>query len=227
MLLFKSKTDLNTPMMKWLSENKDEIRNGTAVYEGISIDETTVFHQYSCVISFMLGTYVQRTDFLLPTPGNNFLKYKHWIYTVISFLFGWNGIPFGLYETPQAISSNLSGGRKRNAASLLQMIEWGWDAPGDASTIDHRKDIVELTENAAEEILARIKEAKYPAEVAVRIEPADWYNQTVTISFDFPVSDGRDWVDDSQGILLLIEKRHEEQLAGKTIDYLHSEFVCR
>lgn len=59
---------------------------------------------------------------------------------------------------------------------------------------------------------------------------AEYMGTTVTestlfhISFDYPVSDGRDWVDESQGLILLIDKEFEYLLSGCRLDYCDGKF---
>ena len=94
-----------------------------------------------------------------------------------------------------------------------------WDAPSDASASAHKRKMIEVSELAAEEIRSRMARGGFPDGIGVRITPTKWADSGVEITFDYPVSDGRDWVDESQGLLLLVDKNDEPHLAGCVIDF--------
>ena len=213
------------PIYDWLLDNKEQIHVGTAVYMGTPVNESTEFFQYKYVISFGLATLSLTTPHDLPTAANGQLKLAPWKYALISLLFGWWCFPWGPPFTIHALFVTLSGGRKRTAASLLQLVEWGWDAPQDVSTNAHRKDILAISDGAAAEIRSRMANGDFPQDIGVRITPTKWADAEVEITFDYPVSDGRDWVDESQGLLLLIDKNHEFQLCGRQLDYRDGRFT--
>jgi hypothetical protein len=45
------------------------------------------------------------------------------VYTLISALFGWWGIPWGVIYTPQAIYRNFCGGYRQTIAELLPTVD--------------------------------------------------------------------------------------------------------
>jgi Fe-S cluster assembly iron-binding protein IscA len=171
------------------------------------------------VISFGAATLCWSTQHLLPTAANGYLRFSPWKYTLITLLLGWWCFPWGPPFAIHALIFNLSGRRKRTAASLLQLVEWGWDAPHDASATAHKKKIIEVSGSAAAEIRSRMANGGFSEELAVRITPTKWADSEVEIAFDYPISDGRDWVDESHGLLLLIDKKHESQLFGCRLDF--------
>ncbi len=207
------------PIYDWILANKEQIRAGTAKYMGTCVDEETQFYQYRYVVSFFVGTFSFTTPHYLPTSENGHLKHARWKYALISLLLGWWCFPWGPPFTIHALMVTFGGGSKRTAASLLQLVEWGWDAPSDVSANAHRKDVLDVSEAAATEIRSRMESRGFPADVGIRVRPTKWADNEVEISFDYPVSDGRDWVDESEGLLLLIDKRHEHQLSGRTLDF--------
>jgi hypothetical protein len=44
------------------------------------------------------------------------------------------------------------------------------------------------------------------------------------IAFDYPVSDGRDWVGQSPGLVLLVDVNDEVELSGCLLDYRDGKF---
>ncbi len=46
------------------------------------------------------------------------------------------------------------------------------------------------------------------------------------IAFDDPVRDGKFWVDESKGFILIIDKEEESQLENCLIDYKDGRFVA-
>ena len=208
----------------WLLANKKDILAGTAEYMGTPVTETTEFYQYKYVISFGAATLSCATQHYLPTAANGYLRFAPWKYALITLLLGWWCFPWGPPFAIYALMFNLGGGRKRTAASLLQLIEWGWDAPHDASATAHKKKILELSTRAAEEIRSRMENGGFSEGLGVRITPTKWADSEVEIAVDYPVSDGRDWVDESDGLLLLIDKQHESRLSGCRLDFADGEF---
>ena len=66
-----------------------------------------VFFEYC--ISVVLLTLRCPTDVYLLRPGDSAL-WRGLPYTLLSLLFGWWGIPMGLFYTPLTLITNLSGG---------------------------------------------------------------------------------------------------------------------
>ena len=91
----------------------------------------------------------------------------------------------------------------------------------------HRKDLLTVSDDALAEIQARILKGKFPSEIGVRISPTKWADDDVEISFDYPVSDGRDWVGESRGLLLLVDKKDEDQLSGCQLNFRDDAFTVR
>ncbi len=223
MFFWRSEATPAGGVYEWLLANKQEVGKGTAYYGGTRVTEATEFYQYKYVISLGVVSLVYTTPYLLPTVANGHLRSAPWKYSLISLLLGWWCIPWGPVFTVHAVLLNLRGGRKRTAANLLQLLEWGWDAPHDVSMTSHRKKLVEVSQTAAAEIRSRMAEAGFSEELGVRITPTGSAG-SVEIAFDYPVSDGRDWLDQSQGLTLLVDKRHESQLSGSRLDFRDGVF---
>ncbi|MEI8020271.1 MAG: hypothetical protein WCH39_18870 [Schlesneria sp.] len=76
-------------------------------------------------------------------------------------------------------------------------------------------------------VQARILKGNFPSEIGVRISPTQWADDEVEISFDYPVSDGRDWVGEARGLLLLVDKKDEDQLSGCQLNFRDNAFTAR
>jgi Fe-S cluster assembly iron-binding protein IscA len=94
------------------------------------------------------------------------------------------------------------------------------------SSEEHRKAFLSISEAALDEIRARLKASDFPPDIGVRISPGRLCNSDVVVAFDYPVSDGRDWIDEADGIAVLIDKDDEPRLCGRTIEYNGKVFTA-
>lgn len=227
MFFWRSNTNLTGPIYDWLLAHKDEIRAGTAEYMGTPVSEATEFHQYEGVVSAVAVSMFFRSPHYLPTWENRHLRLTGVQYALLSGILGWWCIPWGPLLTVRAIAVNLTGGRKRTAASLLQLLEWGWDSPDHLSPGEFRKQVLELTERAAEAIRSRRAAGGFPDNIGVRIAPSGYADAEVGVSFDFPVSDGRDWIGESHGLHVLVDKSDESKLKGCLVEFEDERFWAR
>jgi hypothetical protein len=84
--------------------------------------------------------------------------------------------------------------------------------------------LVELTDAAAREILRRRLVGKLRADVVVRIAPPSRPGDGYNVGFDYALADGRDWIGESRGIGILIDRRDTRWLTGRIIDYRDGVF---
>jgi hypothetical protein len=68
------------------------------------------FVHYQYTVSFIVATLKPDTGVYLIRKGESAAK-KGTFFTIISFLFGWWGIPFGPKHTVAAIRNNIRGGK--------------------------------------------------------------------------------------------------------------------
>lgn len=68
------------------------------------------FVQYQYAVSFIVATIKPETGVYLIRKGESAVK-KSIFFTMLSFLFGWWGIPFGPTHTIAALRTNLRGGK--------------------------------------------------------------------------------------------------------------------
>ena len=225
MFYYRFKEPPQGPIYDWLLKNKTQILEGNAEFNGIPVSETTRFFQFKYTVSILWVTLVFTTPHFLPNPANNQLRFAPLRYSLTSACLGWWCFPWGPIFTLHSLIVNLSGGSSSTAGRLLQLLEWGWDAPGDVSATAHTKDLVELSSRAVEEIRSRRVSGKFPDNVGIRIKPTKFADAEVEISFDYPVSDGRDWIDESQGLTVLIDKDDEAQVSGSEIQFENGHFM--
>lgn len=74
-----------------------------------AVKEGGKFVYYACTVSFLIITFRDTSGVYLVRPGDPVIA-KSYVFTAISFLLGWWGIPWGPKYTLQAIRTNLKGG---------------------------------------------------------------------------------------------------------------------
>jgi hypothetical protein len=98
------------------------------------------------------------------------------------------------------------------------------DGPsGCAGMADQQGDML-FTDIAATEIRSRGEAAGFGNTVAVRVTPSQQTASECKIEFDYPYSDGSEWIGRSQGFIVLIEKEEEWMLKESIIDYRNGRF---
>lgn len=93
------------------------------------------------------------------------------------------------------------------------------------SLSDNFGNIVDLTDSAVDEIRRRHAAGQFDADVVVRVSLDRAEYRTVTIQFDFVLADGRDWIGQSKGIPIVVDRDMASELQGFTVDFRHGEFV--
>ncbi len=85
--------------------------------------------------------------------------------------------------------------------------------------------VVVLSRSAAQEILRRFFSSKFKGKPVVRITPPLSADEGYLVGFDVALADGRDWIGESQGIGIVIDRRDTALLLGRTIDF-HNGIFC-
>jgi len=106
------------------------------------------------------------------------------------------------------------------AHAVTSPFESGQDAG--AGVNENLGNVVTLTERAVAEIARLHSDGNWTTEAAVRITPDG--RDTFTVAFDYPLTDGRDWLGESHHIPLLVDRRDAPLLWGKTIDFQNGRF---
>ena len=91
------------------------------------------------------------------------------------------------------------------------------DADVKQTPTDLRKNLISLTAGAVAEIEQRMRNGGHSEGTALRVTPNGL--PFVSIEFDIPISDGRDWLGEFKGLPILIDKKDESALAGCQLDY--------
>ena len=84
----------------------------------LEIDRGARFVHYEYCISVIFMTFKRPTDIYYIPSG---VSGKAWLFTAVSFFFGWWGVPWGPIYTISAIYNNLRGGHDVTADVLEQM----------------------------------------------------------------------------------------------------------
>lgn len=87
-------------------KNAHELSQDALLYE-IKDGAKVVYFQYS--ISIIVMTFKRPSGFYLIRNGESTFQY-HWPFTILSFLFGWWGFPWGFIYTPMVLFTNFNGG---------------------------------------------------------------------------------------------------------------------
>jgi Fe-S cluster assembly iron-binding protein IscA len=93
------------------------------------------------------------------------------------------------------------------------------------SISDHFCNVVEFTDSAIEEIRRRHAAGRFGADVVVRVTPDRSEYPKVMIQFDYALADGRDWIGQSHGIPMVVDREYAPELQGSTIDFRDGNFV--
>ena len=73
-------------------------------------DNGARFIYFAYTLSFAVVTFKRTSDVYMIRKGER-RGYRSWPFTLVSFLLGWWGLPFGPKYTIEAIRTNLKGGK--------------------------------------------------------------------------------------------------------------------
>ena len=95
----------------WLQENQQSIEKDWSYYQGRKVSLSSTLAQYQACVSLLLLTLRFRSPRqIVGSPQN---QKTGVLYTLISAVAGWWGLPWGFIYTPQAIYRNLKGATAR------------------------------------------------------------------------------------------------------------------
>jgi hypothetical protein len=102
-----------------LAEVEDQLRRGAR------------FVHFEYCVSLLVFTWRMPTDIFLLAPGQRGV-FRSWPYLLVTILFGWWGLPWGLFLTPQVLYINLCGGKDVTAEvwAFLQVTHAAESEPG-------------------------------------------------------------------------------------------------
>lgn len=84
------------------------------------IDRGAKFVMFRYCVSVLIITFRRGTDIYFLRPGESAVV-KSLPFTLISFFLGWWGFPWGLIYTPQALITNLGGGKNVTAEVMASL----------------------------------------------------------------------------------------------------------
>jgi Fe-S cluster assembly iron-binding protein IscA len=205
----------NQTFFGWLLENREAIKQGTASYEATPISEQTELAQYQAMISLILVRLEARSRFYIVGHESNPLTALE--FTLCSLIMGWWDIPMGPVATIRSVISNVLGGKRTRISDVL------------AELTGHEKEVVHLTERAAENAQRIMTERGFPASTAVQLEvEGSPRSPRYRITYDDqPPTDGSVWRGASHGVTIVVRKKDEPRFEGLVVDFIDGEFTFK
>jgi hypothetical protein len=105
---------------EWLAASIEEVKSGTASYQGQRVTESSQAVRYFLCYSFIVITSWRTTEYFL--MDTDIQKKTAVTSTLFTFLAGWWGI-FGLFLTPYFFIRDLIGGEKLTVGDLIRLLE--------------------------------------------------------------------------------------------------------
>lgn len=105
----------------WLQENRQAVEKGWFYYQGRKVTPNSVLAQYQACVSLLILTLRFRSPRVIVGSPEN--RNTGVLYTLVSAVAGWWGVPWGFVYTPQAIYRNLKGGYRQTVKELLPNLE--------------------------------------------------------------------------------------------------------
>ncbi len=210
-----SSQDLNVPPIKTeeqlvaqLIKRRDEIRSGTAVFNGVAINydtELTRFVRATGFLHLRIRTYSG-----YHVVDQEPLDALRRTYIISSLILGWWSIPFGVIDTVSAVGTNMRGGIRSKVSNLI-----GGD------------DVVKLTKRAAEAAVKQMVERGFPSGSALRLDVTGRKRPLkYEITYDdAPPPGGRDWMIESNGLTILVFRKDAPRVKGLTVDFQQGAYT--
>lgn len=104
---------------EFIFKNKKEILNGKNVkYKSFLINKNTELRRFYWAMSFVVICIKKQSGYYISLKHPVFTGLK---FTLISFFFGWWGIPWGPFWTVEAIVKNFKGGEKIIVENMIKI----------------------------------------------------------------------------------------------------------
>lgn len=100
---------------KWINENRKKIKQGTASYKGIRVNTETELVRYRACVAIVIVTFSFTSAWQFPGQKRSIQT----LYSLITLLMGWWGIPWGPIYTVQFLYKNIRGGEVIKLGNLL------------------------------------------------------------------------------------------------------------
>jgi Fe-S cluster assembly iron-binding protein IscA len=210
-----SSQDLNVPRIKTeeqlvaqLIKHRNEIRSGTAVFNGVRINDETELTRFVRAAGFLHLRI--RTYSGYHVVDQEPLDALRRTYIISSLILGWWSIPFGVVDTVSAVGTNMRGGIKSKVSDLIG-----------------GGDVLKLTKRAAEAAVMQMAERGFPPGSALRIDVTGRKRPLkYEITYDdSPPAGGRDWIIESNGLTILVFRKDAPRLKGLTVDFQQGAYT--
>jgi Fe-S cluster assembly iron-binding protein IscA len=216
-MVVQNEQDLNVPLhlndqelTAWLARNREALREGKAVFNGVTINYETELTRFVRVTGLVDDCLRQYSRFFVcgVEPFDAVAR----AYTCHSLLFGWWAIPWGPLQTVHAIITNSRGGMRTRVLDLIG---------------NETNDVVTLTERAAEAAQRQMAERGFPRGSGIRVDVFGRHRpRRYEITYDdLPVTEGREWIGQSHGVTILVSKKDTPRLMGLTIDFQDGRYT--
>jgi hypothetical protein len=106
--------------LRWLIENTDSIRKGTADYHGTRITLETNLTTMQTVLSVFLVTFRLPSHFII--AGHDSVHLNALMFTFFTLVLGWWGLPVGPFWTIETAYKNLRGGETQTVGAVLDAM---------------------------------------------------------------------------------------------------------
>lgn len=103
-----------------LVDNIREVEMGVATYEGATISLETEITQFQACISALIISTRNPSRYLI--VGHNHIFVIGFVYSLMSLILGWWGIPWGPIYTIQTLWRNLRGGYRSTVGEILEEL---------------------------------------------------------------------------------------------------------
>jgi Fe-S cluster assembly iron-binding protein IscA len=84
--------------------------------------------------------------------------------------------------------------------------------------------VVTFTLAAVDELKRRHTTGQFSSDAVVRVSPEELDGKGYLVAFDYAEADGRDWIGESHGIPIVVDRSEAHLLVGKTIDFREGHF---
>lgn len=195
-----------------VARHREQIRNGTALFNGVPIDVDSELTQFVLVTGCVFFRFVEYSTYhVCEKEQVDSLRLGSIIHCL---LFGWWVLPRGPFDTVWAIWTNFRGGIKVRVADVI------------ANDSPYPTAVIKLTGRAADAAVKLMAERGFPPGSGVRIEvtgrhPPRHYEITYD---DIPMRSERDWITESNGVTILVFKKDARKVDGLTIDFHQGAF---
>lgn len=104
--------------LAWVYTHNEQLRTEAMNYEGAIIDHNTKFVQYQCCLSIWVFSFRRSSSYYI--VEHHYTPLISIMFTLLSCLFGWWGIPWGPIYTIGAIKNNIFS-KKIELSTLINM----------------------------------------------------------------------------------------------------------